>query len=227
MKIIFIPGLLCTNEVWGECRNLSNVYDVEYILLDSIISIEDFSNQLINNLSEHKEVAVIGISLGGYIAIELAIKRPSWLKKLVLINTTANSVDSNSLQLRLSAIADAENNKFEKVINMAKGMCFYKPKKNWLELERKMAYEIGAKNYIKQQKAIISRKNNQNRLQFIHTNTLIISGKDDQIIPYTDSLKMFETIPEAQIKIFSKCGHLSTIEKSKEVYSEISCFIKN
>lgn len=54
-----------------------------------------------------------------------------------------------------------------------------------------MALEVGAEAYVKQQRAIMNRKNYSTSLKNITTETLIISGKQDQIIPYQDSLILF------------------------------------
>src|SRR6185437_5078884 len=92
MKIILIPGLVCTQQIWGKLNNIHNqheCYDADTTQHDSI---EKTSNHLIQQLPED-EIAIIGISMGGYITLDMALKIGKKLKKLILINTTANSVN--------------------------------------------------------------------------------------------------------------------------------------
>jgi 2-hydroxymuconate-semialdehyde hydrolase len=44
--------------------------------------------------------------------------------------------------------------------------------------------------------------------------TLIIHGREDQVIPLSNSLTLAQWIPRAQLHVFGRCGHWSQIEHS-------------
>ena len=88
-----------------------------------------------------------------------------------------------------------------------------------------MALEVGAEAYVKQQRAIINRKNYLASLKNISADTLVISGKQDQIIPYQDSIFLSENIPNANLILLEECGHLSTIEKAGIVEDYVADFL--
>lgn len=46
--------------------------------------------------------------------------------------------------------------------------------------------------------------------------TLIVHGRDDQVIPMTTSLRLLELIDDSQLHVFGQCGHWTQIEKSEE-----------
>lgn len=46
--------------------------------------------------------------------------------------------------------------------------------------------------------------------------TLIVHGRDDQVIPLTTSLQLLELIDNSQLHVFGQCGHWTQIEKSEE-----------
>lgn len=46
--------------------------------------------------------------------------------------------------------------------------------------------------------------------------TLIVHGRDDQVIPLTTSLRLLELIDNSQLHVFGQCGHWTQIEKSDE-----------
>jgi len=44
--------------------------------------------------------------------------------------------------------------------------------------------------------------------------TLILHGREDQVIPLTTSMKLFELIKHSQLHVFGECGHWAQIEHS-------------
>lgn len=44
---------------------------------------------------------------------------------------------------------------------------------------------------------------------------LIMHGREDRILPYSNSTTLFELIPNAQLHLFGKCGHWTQIEHAR------------
>jgi pimeloyl-ACP methyl ester carboxylesterase len=42
--------------------------------------------------------------------------------------------------------------------------------------------------------------------------TLVVHGRDDQVIPLANSLRLLELLPAAQLHVFGRCGHWTQIE---------------
>src|SRR5690606_10080293 len=112
---------------------------------------------------------LIGISMGGYVAIDVALKLGKQVKKLVLINTTSNSVNPDTLNDRKRGIELAQQNKLEQILKLSEGFCYFKPQAKWINLEIEMAREVGRDAYIRQQKAIMYRKKYTNDLSEIES----------------------------------------------------------
>lgn len=225
MKVFFIPGLLCTNQIWGPVNNIRNKYECHDADVINFDAIEKISDALINSMPLD-EVAFVGISMGGYVAIDAVLKLGDKLKKLILINTTSNAVNQTTIQERKKAIQMAENGAFNEIVAMSNGICYYKPKEEWLLLEEKMASEVGPEAYIRQQQAIINRKNYSSLIKKISADTLIITGKNDQVIPFQDSFTMAEEINNSNLILLNACGHLSTLEKGYVVLDCIQKFLE-
>jgi pimeloyl-ACP methyl ester carboxylesterase len=225
MEIVFIPGLICTDQVWGKVNNIRKnykCYDADVTRFDSI---EETSTNIINQLP-HGEITVIGISMGGYIAIDIATKVESKIKNLILINTTYNSVNLDTVDDRIKCIELAKNGMLDSIVEMNRGYCYFEPREEWIMLEKEMAKKVGSDAYIKQQLSIINRPNYSKLIKNIQATTLIISGKNDLIIPYRDSIYMFEQIPKSNLVILNNCGHLATLEKGISVLSAINRFLE-
>ena len=52
----------------------------------------------------------------------------------------------------------------------------------------------------------------EDRLKELHAPTLIIHGREDQVIPPLSSQKLLQTLDNAQLHIFGHCGHWTQIE---------------
>ena len=55
--------------------------------------------------------------------------------------------------------------------------------------------------------------------------TLIIHGREDEVIPVACSQHLFATIPNAQLHIFGKCGHWTQIEYTAEFNALVRNFL--
>ena len=224
MKLVFIPGLMCTPEVWSKFSKLRK----EYLFTDAYLadqhSILEMASKIASDIKDSESITVIGFSMGGYVALELATRHYSWLKKLVLINTTAASVSDESLPERKQSIELARSGNLE-MINAEVAQDFYEPRQEWLELERKMFEQMGPERYVNLQTAIINRKPYLEKLANIQQPTLIISSKNDQVLPYQDSMVLFEKISNATLHLLSQTGHSSPIEKGARIESIITKFL--
>lgn len=56
----------------------------------------------------------------------------------------------------------------------------------------------------------------EDELRSIKHKTLLIHGRDDQVIPLESSERMVRLISDAQLHVFGECGHWVQIEKAKE-----------
>ncbi|MHB1947197.1 MAG: alpha/beta fold hydrolase [Gammaproteobacteria bacterium] len=224
MQLIFIPGLSCTTQVWGNLNKLRQKYPCLDANVTSHDTITQMADAILQNVPE-EDFALIGISMGGYVAIDIASRNPPNLKKLILLNTSANSVNVSTIKDRETAIKFVEQGKLKNILSLSQGLSFANPKKEWQDIVEKMALEVGGEAYVKQQRAIINRKNYSSSLKNITAETLIISGKQDQIIPYQDSIFLFENIPNANLVLLDKCGHLSTLEKGNIVEAYVTGFL--
>jgi pimeloyl-ACP methyl ester carboxylesterase len=56
---------------------------------------------------------------------------------------------------------------------------------------------------------------------------LIVHGRDDQVIPLQTSLRLAELIDNADLTVYSHCGHWSMIERTRDFNQQVSQFLSN
>lgn len=228
MKILFIPGLLCTEEVWGDLNLFRNQFECIDADVTNSNSIQEMSEDIASRISTEAvgSIIAIGISMGGYVALSLALQQVKQLRMLILINTTSHSVNTESIPERLKMIKLTGEGRFLEVIHSSKGYCFFNPTDESDQLEIRMGIAVGATAYVNQQMAIINRKDLTQRLEEIDVPTLIISGKNDQVLPMDDSCEMFKLIRNSKLIVYNNCGHLSTLE-AHDIKDDVLGFIQN
>jgi pimeloyl-ACP methyl ester carboxylesterase len=57
--------------------------------------------------------------------------------------------------------------------------------------------------------------------------TLIVHGREDQVIPVQTSLRLMELIDNADLSVFSHCGHWSMIERTEDFNRSVSQFFSD
>jgi pimeloyl-ACP methyl ester carboxylesterase len=55
--------------------------------------------------------------------------------------------------------------------------------------------------------------------------TLIIHGRDDQVIPLSNSRRLLDLIPDSQLHVFARCGHWVQIEHTARFNALVDLFL--
>lgn len=198
---------------------------------------------------------VLGVSMGGYIAQELAIRHPEKVRSLVLACT--NMGEAGMLKRNSTLL-----NGYLKLWGLLPGMLEVSGKASvptltnnyGLSKEDKILYGLSSaftKEYFRDNPEEIDRIvkwrldnpqpsyawkrqfaagvnfDSSNRAGGINVPTLVISGSKDIIVPNESSIKLAETIPGAELKILPGAGHLMFIERSVEFNESVTSFIDN
>jgi pimeloyl-ACP methyl ester carboxylesterase len=65
----------------------------------------------------------------------------------------------------------------------------------------------------------------EDELHSIQQSTLIVHGRDDQVIPLANSLRLLELIGPSQLHVFGRCGHWTQIEHADAFNETIARFL--
>ncbi len=67
----------------------------------------------------------------------------------------------------------------------------------------------------------------EEQIRAIPHKTLLVHGRDDQVIPLSTSLTLLDWITDSQLHIFGKCGHWTQIEHEAEFSRITADFLKD
>lgn len=241
--ILFIHGLGSSADRWvGIPKSLSANFRTISIDLPGFgesdkpssmnYTIESFRNLVIdfmNLLAIHNgKTSIVGHSLGGYIAVEIAMLKKIQVERLILIDSSGmlkqpTPLLEDYLCVAMNPTIETTRKIFEQMVT--------DPTIIPLNLIESFIKRINLPNA---KYAFKSTLENSTRAQIDLKKlklmddipTLIIWGTEDKVIPL-EHLEIFkECIPDSHVEIIHDAGHAPFTEKPRQVYEIINNFLK-
>jgi 2-hydroxymuconate-semialdehyde hydrolase/2-hydroxy-6-oxo-octa-2,4-dienoate hydrolase len=60
----------------------------------------------------------------------------------------------------------------------------------------------------------------------INTPTLLVHGREDKVVPLAVSVTMLDLLPNADLHVFSRCGHWTQIERADEFSALVADYLE-
>jgi len=192
--------------------------------LESFTDLTRFTLWLLQELDLPK-VSLLGHSMGGWLAAEMAVTCPQIVDRLVL-------ADAAGIQPQQGEITDV----FLHGQDGTRQMAFF-------DLKKIPEYEelFGRKPSREEREILIQNQENTIRycwkpymfnrslphlLPRIHAPTLIVWGKEDRIIPLECGERYQQSIRGAQLEVLPQCGHHPHLEKTEQFVSLVQNFLR-
>jgi len=178
-----------------------------------------------------KKTHVVGVSLGGYIAQELALSQPLLVDRLVLMASSCGGPQYLKLtEAFWDEVATLSNLPSEEIIR--RGMALATAA-NFLQKSPELlmrSLSIRMENFqplyaFTRQSTAAMNYNSIHRAHLIRQPTLILAGAQDRVMPLALTQELAHKIPHAQLKVFPDAGHLLFLEKAQEVNQAILEFL--
>ena len=172
---------------------------------------------------------VVGLSLGGAVAQQLALDFPELVRSLVLVNTASRFVTSEWRQrmLGLKRFAGVYLQGMDKVAVDVADRLF--PLLEQTPLRTEAVTRI-ASNDPKAYRAslwAIARFNATFLLELITCPTLIIAGEQDTTVPLAAKQMLAQRIPNSRLVIIPNSGHATPIDQPEAFNSAVLDFLSN
>ncbi len=212
--LVLIPGLLCDATLWQaqieEFSAMAEIMVADHTRHDDIATI---AAAILSEAPDH--FALAGLSMGGYIAMEIMRQAPGRVTQLALLDTTAAPDPPERQKMRRMLMAQSEKGKFKGVTRKLLADLIHKDRLQDEKLTAtimQMAERMGRDVFLRQQKAILGRPDSRPDMPHYHCRTLILCGEDDALTPVEAHREMHALIPHSSLRIVAHCGHLSTLE---------------
>jgi pimeloyl-ACP methyl ester carboxylesterase len=215
--LVLLSGALCDAALWRhQIAGLSDIADVRVGDLTRDDSVGAMAARVLAGVPPR--FALAGISLGGYVALEIMRRAPERVTRLALLDTTARPEEEPSAAGNPAA-RDAGAAGLGQVGLLTTLLVHPKrlADRRLATILGAMAERVGRKAFLRQQRASRTRPDSRADLAAIACPTLLICGRQDPLAPPALHEEMAAAIPGAELLIIEECGHLPPLEQAEEV----------
>jgi pimeloyl-ACP methyl ester carboxylesterase len=171
------------------------------------------------------DCAVVGNSMGGFIAAEAAIAQPDRFEKLTLVSAAGVSsarlrrepteVAARMIAVGAPLVMQAQTHSFarRRARRLAFRMIFHDPGALRPELVWEFWDGGGRAESFVEALSSLAGYDFLDRLGEIRVPTLIVWGCQDHVVPPADALGYASRIPGARLEAFDRCGHVPMAER--------------
>ena len=218
-SLVFVCGHLCDERLYAaQVAKFSATHDCRVFVFRDHDSLGAMAEELLEKAPPR--FALVGLSMGGYVAFEVLRRAVSRLQGLALLDTSAAA---DTPQRRAGRAADIDKVKSHGIESFS-----HELPARWLapvnardpacvKLVREMAIGIGPEVQRRQQAAIAARPDSLADLALIEVPTLVACGREDAVTPVEGHEEIAARIPGSRLAVIENSGHLSTIEQPDAV----------
>lgn len=243
--LVFAHGLLCSGRLFdrqvaafqeryrciafdfrgqGQSQVTRNGYDMDTLSEDAGLLIERLAAQPCH---------FVGLSMGGFVGMRLAIRRPELLKSLVLLGTAAGPepATSRGRYRRLAWVARWLGIRLvvDRVLPVMFGGTFMSDSLR-AALREEWKGRVTANDRVGIYRAtmgVVDRAGIEDQLERMRLPTLIIVGAQDVATPPAQSERLHVRIRNSKLVVIPQAGHLCTVEEPEAVNAAIAAFLED
>lgn len=219
IPLALLPGLLCDAALWQpQVEALSDIADCRVADFTTQESIAAMAESVLAAMPER--FALAGISMGGYVALEIMALAPQRVTRLALLDTRCQTDGAEEMARRRGLIELAEKGEFKGITPRLLPLFIHPARLDDAALTgtvTAMVQRVGKAAFISQQKAIMGRRDHSATLVTVRVPTLVLCGRQDALTPLADHRTLAAGIADARLVVIEDCGHLATIERPAEV----------
>jgi pimeloyl-ACP methyl ester carboxylesterase len=226
LPLVLLPGLLCDAALWSaQTRFFSAEREVIIADLSGHDTIPDLASHVL--ALAPPRFALVGLSMGGYVAQEIMRREPGRVDRLALLDTSARPDTPQAIRRRRGLVAQSRVGTFRGVTPRLMKDLIHPMHLNGpiAEAVTAMAVRVGREAYARQQNAIIKRIDGRPYLGDIRVPTLILFGAEDRLTPVEIAEELHGLIPGSVLQIIPDTGHLPPLESPDAVNAALAAWL--
>ncbi|VVT19150.1 conserved hypothetical protein [Sphingomonas aurantiaca] len=211
--LMLLPAMGCDGQLWArQIVDLASLAQVEFGDLSQDDTLSAMAARVL--ASAPPRFAVAGVSLGGYVAMEIVRQAPERVTRIALFGTRG------SMDVRPRTVA-------------GQGMLATAPaadphlSANVSGPAQAMADRVGPVVFERQQRALLARPDISDAIAAIAVPTLVAVGDRDRICTPDDALALSLRIAGARFHLLRGCGHLAPMERPGEVTAVLRQWLRS
>jgi 3-oxoadipate enol-lactonase len=185
------------------------------------------------DLLDHLEIgnaAVVGCSMGGYVAFELWKSAGHYVSGLLLVSTRANADtdEGRAGRLKMIELVDRQGSSAvaEQMVPKLLGATTQRDRKDLVDHVRHLIVSNSAEAIRTAVAAMMNRRDFTPFLGGVDVPAAVIAGAEDTLIPLTASQSMHGAIKGATLEVIDLAGHLPNLEQPDRFHASLRGFLQ-
>jgi pimeloyl-ACP methyl ester carboxylesterase len=198
---------------------------------DIVYSLRTWTDHVWAFLDAHdiEKAAIVGNSLGGRIALQMATDRPDRITKIVLMGAPGVGMTLTEGLAALRAYEPSHDAMRDLLRNyFAVDPAMITDDLVAIRYEASVAdgaYEAYRAMFFDPQHAGSELGIAAEEVRAIDTPALLVHGREDKVVPMQVSVTMLGLLPNADLHVFSACGHWTQIERADEFSALVADYL--
>ncbi len=222
LPVVYIPGSLCDARVFtAQLLGVQAPATVANIYSDD--SIEAMAQRVLADAPE--TFCVVGLSLGGIVAAEVAAIAPERVKGVALLDTNLDAPNDQQIRTRTRWASDTRAGHFIDVVTELISEMTAWPAVTGPEILA-MARDLGPAVFLSQNRALLHRTDRRQLVSLFDCPTLIACGEGDRVCSPGVHAELASYNPRAKLVMIENAGHLSTIDQPEALNRVLNDWIE-
>jgi pimeloyl-ACP methyl ester carboxylesterase len=203
IPLVLLPAMGCDGQLWArQIMDLANLAQPEFGDLSQDDTLSAMAARVLADAPPR--FAVAGVSLGGYVAMEMVRQAPERVTRIALFGTRA-SIEARPRTVVGQGLLATAPHADPRLTAIVAGPA------------QAMAERVGQVVFERQQRALLARPDISEAIAAIHVPTLVAGGARDKICTPDDARALNALIDGSRFHVLRSCGHLSPMERPGEV----------
>lgn len=126
MKLLMLYGVNCTKEIWEDIKPYLSEYEIDYVsypheITQNAKTVDDITEWVYRNYHNTSYTAIIGHSLGGIIALQLAANYKMEVGKIIYLDTNLKPAEKFYRNLMTPGNMDKYGKKVLQIFDKERG----------------------------------------------------------------------------------------------------------
>lgn len=217
--VYLLPGLLCDEAVWThQIAVLSPHLDVRVPVFRGMNCFRAMAGSVLEDAPER--FSVVGHSMGGRVAMELMHAVPERIERFVVMDLGVHPVQPGEHEERMALVHLAEEQGMEALAERWIPPMLARSRREDAQLVgeiRAMVLRHTPADYRGQIEAALQREDQSSYLPHIRHRALLVCGELDEWSPVVQHEAILRELPEAELAIIPRAGHMVTMEEPEAV----------
>lgn len=225
LNVLLIPGFMLDQSMWDDLITyLPATWKIQTVDLAGGSSIQSIAQHITENAPD--SFVLIGFSLGGYIAREIAGRYPERVSALIIIASSLREDTALQITRKQEMVRAVSVSTFSGFSQNIIAKSLHPARSKDLQLInkiREMGVHLGYKSLVTQsalRRDLIPTTN-------IQCPTLVIAGADDKLRSLEESIEIQTNIQNSVLDIIEDTGHMIPMEEPERLANSICTWLIN